>query len=59
MKLSEAIEINTHIAQVKALNSRPDEEQAVKLGNEALKRVEFRRERLSWKHEPLLPGETV
>ncbi|MCK4722497.1 MAG: hypothetical protein KAT75_04295 [Dehalococcoidia bacterium] len=58
MKLDEAIEIlekerHDH-------HSFPSDVigQAEGLGIEALKRTIARRERLSWKFEPLLPGET-
>ncbi len=58
MKLKTAILVltihNEHNPDITAT----DREQANQLGIEALKRVEVRRENLSWKFEPLLPGET-
>ena len=40
-------------------DTRSELRKAEKLGIEALKRTSARRETLSWKFEPLLPGETT
>ncbi len=58
MNIDEAIETNLHIASVKALNNRLDEEQAVKLGIEALKWVKRYRPDNKTDRWRLLPGET-
>ena len=58
MTLQEAIEISTHISQIKALSSRPDEEKAVKLGIEALKRIQAIRPYSNKDHSYYLQGET-
>jgi len=58
MTLDEAIELKELTGQA-FLNADPDElDEADRLSIEALKRVQVRREQLSWKCEPLLPGET-
>ena len=58
MTIDEAIEYLTSIGNTKAFNNRPDEEQAVKLGAEALKRINTMRGYCSPGSGPLLPGET-
>ena len=59
MKLKEAIEDLEIQVRVQQTIDNPRRAEALKLGIEALKRTHARRERLSWKLESLLPGETT
>jgi len=59
MKLKKAIEINNSVAKGSVIYPYSEIRKAAKLGSEALKRVEVRRDMLSWKFEPLLPSETT
>jgi len=59
MKIERAIEIKS-LTREELLSIDPDEiAEADRLGIEALKRTNARREKLSWEFEPLLPGETT
>ena len=58
MNLEKAIEIQKDILVRGSMIDDPDDRDAIKLGIEAGKRTIQRRENLSWKFEPLLPGET-
>ena len=58
MKLEEAISRLIHIAAIKDLNNRPDEEKAVRLGIEALKRQKEEELLAVWYFPRPLPGET-
>ena len=55
MTIDDAIEYLIHISAMKALNNRLDEEQAVRLGIEALKREKVNRQGT---FSILLPSET-
>ena len=59
MSLEEAIEILTLSKTCAYEGDSKDLEDAHQLGIEAMKRTSQRRENLSWKFEPLLPGETI
>jgi hypothetical protein len=59
MTIDEAIKILTILESRSTNNSTMFKKDALKLGIEALKRVNTRREKLSWEFEPLLPGETT
>ena len=58
MKLDKAIEINTYLANRLAHISQADEQAAVRLGNEALKRLKEHREEHMDITFCALPGET-
>ena len=58
MNLQKAIEIQEVELKTAELQTDPDFYNALKLLIEAGKRTIARREELSWKYEPLLPGET-
>jgi len=58
MTIDEAIKTLTEILDDEESMWEPDGANALQLGIESLKRVNVRRDHLSWKFEPLLPGET-
>ncbi len=59
MTIDKAIYILQDISTYQVTAKTPTSRLAIDLGIEALKRVNIRREQLSWKFEPLLPGETT
>ncbi len=59
MTLKKALEILNDLSTTSPQFPPEERRQAVSLSIEALKRTNTRREHLSWKLEPLLPGETT
>ena len=58
MNLSKAIEINTEVAEMRGKRTTAEKREALWLGIEALKQVQFYRSFPNGKYHNLLPDET-